>query len=154
MTSSPLWTPNGKQLIFSSSRNNALRSLFRQAADGTGDIERLTTSPNQQSPWGWSKDGQTLVFLQLNSDTSYDILDGPISALDESRALMQTKEVELYPTVSPDGDLDGLLVRRPNLGERIRWSLNPASRSQPPEEQANPSGRGTGGHSSTGYSQA
>jgi len=105
MTSAPKWTPDGKQLVFSSSRNNALRNLFRRAADGTGDIERLTTSPNQQYPGAWSKDGQTLVFGQLNSDTGYDILAGSVDALDQPVAVVQTKETELYPTLSPDGRL-------------------------------------------------
>src|SRR5262249_10889982 len=69
----PLWTPDGKHLVFSSSRSELGRNLFRRAADGTGPIERLTTSPSQHSPWAWSADGKTLVIQQLNPDTSWDI---------------------------------------------------------------------------------
>jgi Tol biopolymer transport system component len=105
LTSAPLWTPDGKQLVFSSSRDKALRNLFRRAADGTGDIERLTTSPYQQSAWSWSADGQTLVMNQLNSDTSYDILGASVGALDKPLALVQTKETDLHPAVSPNGHL-------------------------------------------------
>jgi serine/threonine-protein kinase len=44
----PVWTPDGRRLIFSSERTTA-RNIFWQAADGTGAVERLTDSPNQQS---------------------------------------------------------------------------------------------------------
>jgi serine/threonine-protein kinase len=105
VTNAPLWTVDGKQLVFTSNRNSAGRNLFQRAADGTGPFKRLTTSPHQQAPWSWSKDGQTLLFTQLNSDTSFDIFSGPIDALDQSLPLVQTKEADLYPAVSPDGRL-------------------------------------------------
>ena len=41
----PVWTPDGRRVIFSSERAGA-RNLFWQAADGTGAVERLTESPN------------------------------------------------------------------------------------------------------------
>ena len=47
----PVWTPDGRRLIFSSERAGA-RNLFWQAADGTGAVERLTESPNQQNADG------------------------------------------------------------------------------------------------------
>jgi serine/threonine-protein kinase len=39
----PVWTPNGRRLIFSSIRDGQ-RNLYWLAADGTGSAERLTTS--------------------------------------------------------------------------------------------------------------
>ena len=47
----PVWTPDGRRLIFSFGRAGA-RNLFWQAADGTGAVERLTESPNQQNADG------------------------------------------------------------------------------------------------------
>ena len=52
----PVWTPDGRRLIFTSDRAGA-RNLFWQAADGTGAVERLTESPNQQAPAAVSPDG-------------------------------------------------------------------------------------------------
>ena len=46
--SNPVWTPDGRRLIFNSERVGA-RNLFWQAADGTGAVERLTESPNRQT---------------------------------------------------------------------------------------------------------
>ena len=47
----PVWTPDGRRLIFSSERDRR-RNLFWQAADGTGAVERLTESPNSAGPDG------------------------------------------------------------------------------------------------------
>ncbi|MBI4475884.1 MAG: serine/threonine-protein kinase, partial [Acidobacteria bacterium] len=99
----PLWTPDGKQLMFSSSRGEVGRNLFRRAAEGTGPIERLTTSPSQHAPWGWSHDGKTLVIHQLNSDTGWDILGLSIGGSDQPFALVQTESFDLSAAISPNG---------------------------------------------------
>jgi Tol biopolymer transport system component len=93
ITQFPRWTPDGKQLVFSSSRSEVGRNLFRRAADGTGPIERLTTSPSQHSPWGWSVDGKTLVIQQLNSDTGWDILGLSIGGSDRLAVRVGANEV-------------------------------------------------------------
>ena len=45
----PLWTPDGRRIIFTSDRAGVL-NLYSQAADGTGTVDRLTTSANPQFP--------------------------------------------------------------------------------------------------------
>ena len=60
----PVWTPDGRRLIFSSERAGA-RNLFWQAADGTGAVERLTESPNTQYPTAVSPDGRRLIFTEI-----------------------------------------------------------------------------------------
>ena len=48
---SPLWTADGQQVAYWSARENSEESgLFLQAADGTGQAERLTTSTTVQLP--------------------------------------------------------------------------------------------------------
>ena len=59
----PVWTPDGRRLIFSSERAGA-RNLYWQAADGTGAVERLTDSPNQQNATAVSPDGRRLIFTE------------------------------------------------------------------------------------------
>ena len=59
----PVWTPDGRRLIFSSERAG-VRNLFWQAADGTGAVERLTESPNTQYPTAVSPDGRRLIFTE------------------------------------------------------------------------------------------
>ncbi len=41
---SPLWTPDGQRIIWTSTRSGGNPNLHSQASDGTGPIERLTTN--------------------------------------------------------------------------------------------------------------
>ena len=102
----PFWTPDGRQIIFSSTREGSGRNLFRRSADGTGPVERLTTSPRQQSPWGLFADGETLLLQEFRADTGWDIMTTPTAAgTQEPDQLIQTASADLEGTVSPDGSL-------------------------------------------------
>jgi len=59
----PVWTTDGRRIIFSSNRSSAF-NLWWQAADGTGTAERLTTSSQPQFPSGITPDGTALVFAE------------------------------------------------------------------------------------------
>jgi Tol biopolymer transport system component len=41
----PVWTPDGRRIIWTSTRNDISPTLYWQAADGTGSAERLTGPP-------------------------------------------------------------------------------------------------------------
>src|SRR5262245_36938124 len=56
----PLWTPDGRRLIFSSERAGAA-NIWQSAVDGSA-VERLTESPNVQRPSAVSPDGRRLIF--------------------------------------------------------------------------------------------
>ena len=51
----PVWSPDAERLVFASIREG-VRNLFWKAADGTGEIERLTTSVGNQFSTDWSPD--------------------------------------------------------------------------------------------------
>lgn len=58
----PVWTPDGKRVIYRGTRAG-FRNLYRKAADGTGEEERLTTKADVvQTPTSVSPDGRWLVF--------------------------------------------------------------------------------------------
>ena len=59
----PVWTPDGKRIIYRSNRAGSL-NLFWKLADGSGQEERLTTSQLNQVPLAVSPDGQSLVFKE------------------------------------------------------------------------------------------
>jgi len=60
----PLWTPDGDDIVFTSSRDGGPINLYRRSADGTGPVTRLATSDSAQFPYSWSPNGQDLVFVE------------------------------------------------------------------------------------------
>src|SRR5207245_9297109 len=67
-----VWTPDGKRIAIQSNREGPL-NIFWQLADGSGRLERLTTSEYNNFPMSWSPDGQLLAFVEVNPTTGYDI---------------------------------------------------------------------------------
>ena len=59
----PAWTPDGDRVVFQSNRDGP-RNLYWKAADGTGQVDRLTTSESIQAPADVSPDGSTLLFVE------------------------------------------------------------------------------------------
>ena len=101
--STPLWTPDGRQLLFSSDRGGA-QNVYVQAADGTGSATRLTVSPNQQIPTGTAADGTRVVFHE--SRTERDLRDLLLLTLTQTprvEPLLETRFEERGGIVSPDG---------------------------------------------------
>jgi Tol biopolymer transport system component len=69
----PVWTPDGKRIVFTSSKEGP-RNLFWQLADGSGGLERLTSEEQLHIAKSFSPDGQLLVFHASASGNQRDIL--------------------------------------------------------------------------------
>jgi eukaryotic-like serine/threonine-protein kinase len=99
----PLWTQNGKRIIFSSNRSGVF-NLWWQPADGTGGPEQLTKNSEPEFATGITPDGTAIVFFRNNQGTAgRDLLQ---LALDETRRvtpLVDTPAHETEGVVSPDG---------------------------------------------------
>jgi serine/threonine-protein kinase len=97
----PLWTRDGQRIIFSSNRGGG-RNLWWQAADGSGEAERLTKSNEAGFPSGITPDG-TAVVLFKNTGTGGDLLH---LALDQTRQVTPLLHATFdlrEGVVSPDG---------------------------------------------------
>jgi serine/threonine-protein kinase len=103
---SPVWSPDNRRIYFSSTRArgaaNATANMYGQAADGTGQAERLTDGPRSQLPRTLSPDGKRLLFVEINPKTGRDI---SMLSLDDHKTtpLIQTAFDEQNPEISPDG---------------------------------------------------
>jgi len=97
----PVWTPDGQRIVFDSSRAGAGHNLFWKAADGTGQVERLTTSPNYQMADSFSPDGKRLVFREVAEPRDLQVL----SMEDErtSQPLIQSQFNDTRGRISPNG---------------------------------------------------
>src|SRR5262249_31838575 len=97
----PVWTPDGRRMVFSSNRAGVL-NLFSCAADHTGTLERLTESPNLQFPTGVTPDG-TVVFTEVSSTNGEDVMALRLDGTHQVLPLVQTPFDERNGIVSPDG---------------------------------------------------
>ena len=94
------WSPNGRDLFFASEGEGG-RNLFRQAADGLGPMERLTQSPNIQTPTALSPDGKRLIFTETAPKTGEDVMQVDLNTL-AVIPLVQSPLSERNGVVSPD----------------------------------------------------
>jgi serine/threonine-protein kinase len=110
----PIWTPDGRRIVFSSTRGSATQqgNLFWQAADGTGTAERLTTSANIQQPHAFSPDGQNIIVYELVPSAASDLTLLPIGTLSgksptgklETKPLIHSPASDSAGEISPDGN--------------------------------------------------
>jgi eukaryotic-like serine/threonine-protein kinase len=101
LNNAPVWTPDGKRIAFESKKEGP-PNIFWQLADGSGGLERLTTSEYVNAPTSWSQDGQLMAFIELNPTTGFDIW---VMRLSDRKAqpFLRTRFNETAPRFSPDG---------------------------------------------------
>jgi Tol biopolymer transport system component len=107
----PAWTPDGRRVVFASARGDkATLNLYWQRADGTGEVQRLTESKNNQSPTSWHPSGKYLAFHEANPQTSRDVMILPMEGDEASgwkpgkpTAFLSSPFNEAWPAFSPDG---------------------------------------------------
>ncbi len=75
----PIWSPDGKQIVFTSDRVGGVQQIFSKSVDGSGQVEQLTEGA-YHAPTSLSPDGKSVVFRERGDDGSWDIgmlrLDG------------------------------------------------------------------------------
>jgi len=98
----PVWTPDGRRVLFSSDRDGE-RNLYMQRADGTGTAEQLTASSNLQDASAVTPDGARLIFTETTPQTGPDVLQVTVMGTHTITPLVQTPATERNGIVSPDG---------------------------------------------------
>ncbi len=98
----PLWTPDGRRLIFSSQRTGVM-NIFWQTADGVGAAERLTESSYAQTATGISPDGKSLIFTEVSPMTGEDVMRMMLDGTRAVTPLVHSGFAERNGVVSPDG---------------------------------------------------
>ena len=147
---SPVWTPDGRRIIWTSSRGGGTPNLYWQAADGTGAPARLTTTLGAQWPTSISSDGtQVAIFGTPTTgatqgragtlDISVVTLDG--SSTPVTKPLIESTGAKSNAEISPDGrwvayqsDESGqvqVYVRPFPKVDSGRWQISPAGGTRP-----------------------
>ena len=106
----PVWTADGDRIVFATNRGHGPFNLYWERADGSGDIRRLTNSPNNQRPASWHPAGKFLAFTENNPQTNFDVMiltmaseSGAGSTSGDARAFVNGAANEMEPMFSPDG---------------------------------------------------
>ena len=95
-----VWSPDGRELIFSSNRVGA-DSLYRKAADGSG--EEVQVVKHDAPIWAntWSADGRTVGFTA--AAPGFDVGVATLGEEKPPSMILATSFAEANPAFSPDG---------------------------------------------------
>jgi Tol biopolymer transport system component len=109
----PTWTPDGRRIVFTTNRGKGASNLYWQSADGTGQVQRLTDSANNQWPASWHPSGKFLAFSENIPQTTVKMMILPMDGDDASGWTpgkarpflddLNTFVTEDTPMFSPDG---------------------------------------------------
>jgi Tol biopolymer transport system component len=104
ITFMPIWSPDGRRLVFASARGTP-PNLYQKAAGASSD-ELLLKSPSNNQPTDWSRDGQFVIYAGMDPATQWDLWIVPMSSDATDRTpvpLLQTEFNEHLGRISPDG---------------------------------------------------
>ena len=95
----PIWTPDGQYIIFSSLRGGS-RTLWRIAASG-GQPEPLLVSAGEDTEPDLSRDGRQLIYTNTRNNFLLQITD---PATEKTTTLTESRYDLVDPSFSPKGD--------------------------------------------------
>ena len=100
---SPSWSPDGKQIVFQSNRDD-LRNyeIYVMDADG-GNEQKLTENPNADRHPSWSPDGKRIAFSSVREghfSSEIYVMDNDGGNL---QRLTENIKTDWHPSWSPDG---------------------------------------------------
>ncbi len=98
----PLWTPDGKRIVFYSTRGGETCGLYWRAADGTGEPIQICSVPGNTIPLSWSRDGRDLILEIFSGGFGY-IATLSMEGDSAIKQQLYGKFNQANPQVSPDG---------------------------------------------------
>ena len=144
----PCWTPDGRRIIYSSDEGKSgTFNLFWRRADGSGPVERLTSSQSMQSNPSVHPGGRVVMFADTSGSNPGDLwilplVEGPDKTLSAGRPrlLVNTSEFEALGAFSPDGKLIAYMsseqgafqiLVKPFAGEGGPWRVSTTGGAHP-----------------------
>ncbi len=103
--SSPVWSSDGSRIVWSSTRDDGVGSLYQKAASLAGEETPLLKSDYPKLPTDWSRDGRFIIYRQIDPKTKADVWVLPVAGSGEAKPfrVLGTEAIEIAGTLSPDG---------------------------------------------------
>jgi Tol biopolymer transport system component len=98
----PVWSPDGSAVVFSSQRNGPYQMFRRPLAEGSSD-ELLLRSDVSAIATDWSRDGQVVAYTRGTAASGLDVWALPLSGAREPLPAAQDPAAEDSGVFSPDG---------------------------------------------------
>ena len=99
----PVWSPDGRTLVFSSNRRGKLELFTRDLTAEQGEDVLLPSEGQNPVAQSWSKDGRLLVYAAFDSTRHMDLWLLPMSGDRVPAPLLQSDANEYQGQISPDG---------------------------------------------------
>jgi dipeptidyl aminopeptidase/acylaminoacyl peptidase len=99
----PLWSPDGRSIIFSSNRRGDLELFHRDASSDQDTADPLATRGSNPVAQSWSPDGRFVLYSAFDEKSRMDLWLLPMFGDRAAVPLLQSEFSEQQGQISPDG---------------------------------------------------
>jgi Tol biopolymer transport system component len=98
----PVWSPDGKEIVFASDRSGHV-DLYRKSAAGSESERVLLENAAYKFPLDWSPDGKFLLYSERIKQESPNLWALPMNGQEAPRLLLRSPYYDGNACFSPDG---------------------------------------------------
>lgn len=98
----PVWSPDGAQIVFRSTRTGKM-DIYQRAASGAGVEAPLVVTSQAKATTSWSADGRFVLYMSNAPESQSDLWVIPMTGERKPFVFLKTPFREAYGVFSPDG---------------------------------------------------